>query len=74
MKWGQLHGFALDCLRYLKTTGPFDTMTVVDSDQLALKSGYSSFLAQRLNRSARVALPTALNFKLPDLSRFKLPQ
>lgn len=51
MKWGQLHGFALDCLRYLKNTGPFDTLTVVDSDQLALKSGYSSFLAQHLNRS-----------------------
>ncbi len=33
-----------------------------------------SLSAQRLNRSARVALPTALNVKLPDLSRFKLPQ
>lgn len=33
-----------------------------------------SLSAQRLNRPARVALPATLNVKLPDLSRFKLPQ
>lgn len=48
MKWGYLHGFALDCLRYLKSSELFDVMTVVDSDQLALKAGYADFLARRL--------------------------
>lgn len=56
MKWGQLHGFALDCLRYLKSSGPFDVMTVVDSDQLALRAGYSEFLARRLGDRAGLGL------------------
>jgi hypothetical protein len=52
MQWGRLHGFALDCLRHLGSAEAFDVMTIVDSDQLALRPGYSNFLARRLrNRS-----------------------
>jgi predicted O-methyltransferase YrrM len=56
MKWGQLHGFALDCLRHLKSSDSFDVMTVVDSDQLALRAGYPDFLAQRLGDRAGLGL------------------
>ncbi len=50
MKWGRLHDFALDCMRFALDHLPFDTLTIVDSDQLALRPGYSAalggFLAQ----------------------------
>ncbi len=48
MRWGRLHDFALDCLRHLGSADAFDVMTIVDSDQLALRAGYSDFLARRL--------------------------
>ncbi|RJS18794.1 hypothetical protein DRW03_24350 [Corallococcus sp. H22C18031201] len=48
MKWGWLHDFALDCFRFGLQHEPFDTMTIVDSDQLGLRPGYSEFLARFL--------------------------
>jgi glycosyltransferase involved in cell wall biosynthesis/predicted O-methyltransferase YrrM len=48
MVWGKLHDFALDCMRYALDNFTFDTMTIVDSDQLALRSGYSQYLAEYL--------------------------
>lgn len=49
MAWGQLHGFALDCLRHLRDSGrDYDVLTNVDSDQLALRAGYPRHLAGRL--------------------------
>lgn len=56
MKWGVLHGFAIDCLRYLKSSEPFDIMTVVDSDQLALRAGYTDFLAKSLGDRSGLGL------------------
>jgi hypothetical protein len=51
MAWGRLHDFALDCMRFALTHLPFDTLTIVDSDQLAVRPGYSdrlgNFLAQQ---------------------------
>ena len=48
MCWGRLHDFAFDCLRLAMTIPEFSTLAVVDSDQLALRVGYSSFLRTRL--------------------------
>lgn len=48
MKWGWLHGFALDSLRYALEHFEFDTLTVVDSDQLAVRPGYSRHLGAAL--------------------------
>jgi len=45
MKWGWLHDFALDCMRFGLESMPFDTMTIVDSDQLGLRAGYAEHLA-----------------------------
>jgi hypothetical protein len=56
MKWGWLHEFALDCMRFGLAELPFDTMTIVDSDQLGLRAGYSEFIAARLAGRARVGM------------------
>jgi predicted O-methyltransferase YrrM len=44
MKWGTLHGFALDCIRHLRGRA-HDALTIVDSDQAMLRRDYSAFLA-----------------------------
>lgn len=45
MHWGRLHNFAIDCMSFALDHLPFDTMTIVDSDQLAMRPGYSTRLA-----------------------------
>lgn len=47
--WGRLHDFALDCMRFALEALPFDTLTIVDSDQLLLRAGYSDELARFLD-------------------------
>jgi predicted O-methyltransferase YrrM len=47
-EWGHLHDFALDCMKWACEDYPFDTLTIVDSDQLAIRPGYSEFLGSRL--------------------------
>lgn len=44
MKWGTLHGFAVDCMRHALEHLDFRTMTIVDSDQLLLRPGYTARL------------------------------
>jgi glycosyltransferase involved in cell wall biosynthesis len=48
MRWGSLHQFALDCMRFGLAERPFDTLTIVDSDQLALRPGWTARLAECL--------------------------
>ena len=48
MRWGVLHPFALDCMRFAQKELGFDTITVVDSDQLALRGGYAERLSEFL--------------------------
>jgi glycosyltransferase involved in cell wall biosynthesis/predicted O-methyltransferase YrrM len=48
MRWGWLHDFALDCMRYALANFDFDTLTIVDSDQLGVRAGYSQFLGAAL--------------------------
>jgi hypothetical protein len=56
LAWGWVHEFALDCLRHALERLPFDTLTVVDSDQLALRPGYPARLAEHLRGRDRVGL------------------
>lgn len=56
MRWGRLHRFAFDCLRYAVENYEFESLTIVDSDQLLLRSGYSSFIGDFLRRHPRVGL------------------
>jgi predicted O-methyltransferase YrrM len=48
MRWGFLHEFALDCMRDALASAPFDVLTFVDSDQLAIHGGYPERLARFL--------------------------
>jgi hypothetical protein len=56
MRWGWLHGFALDCMQFALDHLGFDTLTIVDSDQLALRGGYCGQLARRLKSDARIGM------------------
>ncbi|WP_224242780.1 class I SAM-dependent methyltransferase [Hyalangium gracile] len=56
MRWGWLHDFALDCFRFALQSFPFDTMTIVDSDQLGMRPGYSEYLGRFLAQRSRVGL------------------
>ncbi len=51
-----LHEFALGCMRFALREIDFDTMTIVDSDQLGLRSGWSQVIAQQLQNRTRVGL------------------
>jgi len=44
-KHGYLHKFALDCMEFSLDNFDFNTFTIVDSDQLSIKPGYSKFLS-----------------------------
>jgi Methyltransferase domain len=51
-----LHEFALACMSYASRHLCFDTLTIVDSDQLALRAGWSSVVAQQLAGKTRVGM------------------
>jgi hypothetical protein len=48
VSWGRLHEFALDCMRFAVEHIHFDTLTIVDSDQLLVRRGYSAHLTGAL--------------------------
>jgi glycosyltransferase involved in cell wall biosynthesis len=56
MRWGSLHDFALDCMRFAQVSHPFDTLTIVDSDQLALRPGWTARIQEYLEREPGVGL------------------
>jgi predicted O-methyltransferase YrrM len=43
-------------MRYALDNHPFDTLTIVDSDQLAVRAGYSHYLARFLEKESAVGL------------------
>src|SRR5688572_12927042 len=65
MEWGKLHGFALDCMRFALDHLPFDTLTIVDSDQLATRPGYSEHLGSFLEGHPRAGLLGNAPFRQP---------
>src|SRR5882672_546510 len=44
LTWGRLHDFALDSMQFALENLEFDTLTIVDSDQLCTRPGYSEYL------------------------------
>ena len=56
MKWGRLHEFALDCMQFALNEFTFDTLTIVDSDQLATRRGYSEYLGNFINGRDRLGM------------------
>lgn len=65
MVWGRLHDFALECMRFALDHLPFDTLTFVDSDQLATRAGYSQYVASFLDGRQNVGLLGSLPHVLP---------
>jgi hypothetical protein len=63
MAWGKLHGFAIDCMRFAQRELDFNTLTIVDSDQLLVRPGYTgyvgSFLAAHPEAGCLVSQPGA---------------
>src|SRR5688572_9004321 len=57
---GTLYQFALDCLSYAGDHLGFDTLTIVDSDQLGVQSGWSGVLSDHLQRLALTPPPPAV--------------
>ncbi|MDD2898201.1 MAG: class I SAM-dependent methyltransferase [Desulfuromonadaceae bacterium] len=56
LKWGWLHDFALDCMSFSLANFSFDTLTIVDSDQLGIGMNYSGFLGNFLATREQVGM------------------
>ena len=56
LKWGRLHHFALCAMRFALAELSFRTLTIVDSDQLALRRGYSAYVSNYLGSRNRVGM------------------
>lgn len=65
LAYGRVHDFALDCMRFISTNFAADTLTIIDSDQLGLRPGYSHYLAHHLPTQGQVGLLT--NAPMPQL-------
>lgn len=48
LTWGYLHDFALDCMQFALDNFTFDIITIVDSDQLCIRSGHTKNISQHL--------------------------
>jgi hypothetical protein len=55
-RWGALHTFAIDCMRFALEELPFDVLTIVDSDQLMLRAGYGARIDAFLRAHPRAGL------------------
>jgi hypothetical protein len=56
VRWGLVHEFALRSMRFALNELPFDMLTIVDSDQLALREGYTAHLAQAAIGAKRLGM------------------
>jgi hypothetical protein len=74
MAWGKLHEFALDCMRFALEQLNFGALTIVDSDQLALRPGYSDYLAAFLARRPDAGCLVSAEGVQPRTTRIGPPQ
>ncbi|MCX2763691.1 glycosyltransferase [Aquimarina muelleri] len=56
LQWGWLHDFAIDCMEYAINNLEFDTITVVDSDQLACGRNYTAFITETFRRNSNLGM------------------
>jgi glycosyltransferase involved in cell wall biosynthesis len=56
VRHGYLHDFALRSMQFAVDNFTFDTFTIVDSDQLLLRSNYSSYLAEFFKHNPKAGL------------------
>jgi hypothetical protein len=74
MAWAKLHDFAIDCMRFSLERLDFDTLTIVDSDQLAMRPGYSAYLAHFLARHPKAGCLVSAEGVQPRTTRIGPPQ
>jgi hypothetical protein len=67
--WGHLHPFALDCMRFALDSLSFQTLTIVDSDQLAIRPGYSDRIHEFLHHQSAVGALTNSPVRQPPQTR-----
>ena len=72
--WGTLHRFALDAMRFALREVPFDTLTVVDSDQLALQAGFEAALAEAVADRPRLGMLSSAPARQPSRTRVGPPR
>lgn len=56
VRWGYLHKFALNCIRFALENLTFDFITMIDSDQLSIRPGYSAFISRFLCANRHVGI------------------
>ncbi|MEJ7679288.1 MAG: glycosyltransferase family 2 protein [Segetibacter sp.] len=56
VKHGYLHTYALNCMQFALENFSFDSLTIVDSDQLGIRSGYSEYMASFLSNKSKVGM------------------
>ncbi|WP_423147191.1 glycosyltransferase [Rubrolithibacter danxiaensis] len=56
VKHGYLHEFALRAMEFVTENLEFDTLTIVDSDQLAIRSGYSDYVSRFMASKTNVGM------------------
>jgi hypothetical protein len=69
MQRGRLHNFALDCMQFALNELTFDTLTIVDSDQLATRRGYSEYLSRFVKGRDRLGMLGNSTKALPHTTR-----
>lgn len=60
VRWGYLHEFALRCMDFALKTFSVDTITIVDSDQLCLRKGYSQYLGAYLSDKSGIGMLSSM--------------
>jgi hypothetical protein len=74
MTWGKLDDFALDCMRFAIEHLDFGVLTIVDSDQLVLRTGYSAYLAGFLAKHPEAGCLVSAEGVQPRTTRVGPPQ
>ena len=74
MGWGRLHDFAIDCLRFAGEHFDYEALTIVDSDQLAVRPGYSRYLSAFLAAHPRAGCLVSAPGVQPQTTRIGPPQ
>jgi Glycosyl transferase family 2/Methyltransferase domain len=74
MAWGKLQDFALDSMRFALERLDMRALTIVDSDQLAMRPGYSVYLADFLAKHPRAGCLVSAEGVQPRTTRVGPPQ
>lgn len=60
VKHGYLHNSALETMKFALDNFYFDTLTIVDSDQLAIRSGYTAYITDFLASHTGIGLMSSM--------------